>query len=114
MSRQISVFEPQEINGKTILPLCEPVSSEAISTSVAASINLLWFAMHLALADKNRVEAGKLARMIEGIVEIEVEELDDKENSEFDETMKRIDDALEEADSGQVGDEEPDEDEEND
>jgi hypothetical protein len=109
MVRQISVFEAQEIGGKTVLPLCEPVDDDNISTSVAAATNLLWFAMNIALAQKDRSEAGKLARMIEGIVEIEVEDVPNKDDTDFEATMKMIDDALEEDDSGQ--NEEPEEDE---
>jgi hypothetical protein len=95
MVRQISVFEAQEIGGKTILPLCEPVDNDNISTSVAAATNLLWFAMNIALAKGDRVEAGKLGRMVEGIVEIEVEDIPDKDQTDFDDTMKLINDALE-------------------
>jgi len=95
MVRQISVFEAQEIGGKTVLPLCEPVDNDNISTSVAAATNLLWFAMHIALAKGDRVEAGKLGRMVEGIVEIEVEDVPDKDQTDFDDTMKLINDALE-------------------
>jgi hypothetical protein len=95
MVRQISVFEPQEIGGKTVLPLCEPVDNDNISTSVAAATNLLWFAMNIALAKGDRVEAGKLGRMVEGIVEIEVEDVADKDQTDFDDTMKLINDALE-------------------
>ena len=95
MVRQISVFDSQEIGGKTVHPLCEPVSDDNISTSVSAATNLIWFAMNIALAKNDRVQAGKLGRMIESIVEIEVEDLPNKEDSDLDATMKRIDDALE-------------------
>lgn len=95
MVRQISVFEPQEIGGKTVMPLCEPVDNDTISTSVAAATNLLWFSMNIALAKGDRVEAGKLGRMIEGIVEIEVEDVSDRDQTDFDDTMKLINDALE-------------------
>lgn len=76
------MFEPQEVGGKTIPPLCEPVDNDTISTSVAAATNLIWFSMNIALAKGDRMEAGKLARMIEGIVEIEVEDLPEGQNSE--------------------------------
>lgn len=77
------------------MPLCEPVDNDTISTSVAAATNLLWFSMNIALAKGDRVEAGKLGRMIEGIVEIEVEDVSDRDQTDFDDTMKLINDALE-------------------
>jgi len=113
MVRQISVFDSQEIGGKTVHPLCEPVSDDNISTSVSAATNLIWFAMNIALAKNDRVQAGKLGRMIESIVEIEVEDLPNKEDSDLDATMKRIDDALEsfddEDDKGFMGDDDEEE-----
>jgi hypothetical protein len=101
MVRQISVFDSQEIGGKTVHPLCESVSDDNISTSVAAATNLIWFAMNIAIAKNDRVQAGKLGRMIEGIVEIEVEDIPNREEDDLDETMKRIDDALEAFDSNE-------------
>ncbi len=93
--RQISVFEAQEIGGRTIPPLCEPVDDDNISTSVAAATNLIWFAMNIALAKGDRIEAGKLGRMIEGIVEIEIEDLPEEAKEEFDNTMDIINKTLE-------------------
>jgi hypothetical protein len=99
MVRQISVFEPQEIGGKTIPPLCEPVDDDNISSSVAAATNLIWFAMNIALAKKDKIEAGKLARMIEGIVQIEVEDTEEGEESEdYQNTMDIINQVLEDED----------------
>lgn len=103
MVRQISVFEAQEIGGKIVPPLCEPVDNDNISTSVAAATNLLWFAMNIALAKGDKIEAGKMARMVEGIVEIEVEDIPNgTESEDYEETMNRLNEALE-------GDEEDDE-----
>ena len=101
MVRQISVFDAQEIGGKIVHPLCEPISDDNISTSVSAATNLIWFAMNIAIAKNDRVQAGKLGRMIEGIVEIEVEDIPNREEDDLDETMKRIDDALEAFDSNE-------------
>jgi hypothetical protein len=113
MVRQISVFDSQEIGGKTVHPLCEPVSDDNISTSVSAATNLIWFAMNIAIAKNDRVQAGKLGRMIESIVEIEIEDLPNKEDSDLDATMKRIDDALESFDDedgeGFMGDDDDEE-----
>jgi hypothetical protein len=105
MVKQISVFEAQEIGGKIVPPLCEPVDNETISTSVAAATNLIWFAMNIAVAKGDRMEAGKLARMVEAIAEIEVEDIPGASESEdFNEMMDRLNEALE------AGDDEPNED----
>jgi hypothetical protein len=98
MVKQISVFEPQEIGGKTIPPLCEPIDDDTISTSVAAATNLIWFSMNIALAKKDRMEAGKLARMIEAIVEIEVEDMPDGSSEDYQATLDILNDVLEDAD----------------
>jgi hypothetical protein len=94
MVRQISVFEPQEINGKTVPPLCEPVDNDNISTSVAAATNLIWFAMNIALAKGDRMEAGKLARMIEAIVEIEVEDMPEGTSEDYEATLDILNETL--------------------
>lgn len=95
MVRQISVFEPQEIGGKIVPPLCEPIDNDNISSSVAAATNLLWFAMNIAIAKKDRLEAGKLARMIEGIVEIEVEDMPNGTSEDYENTLDILNQALE-------------------
>lgn len=58
------MFEPQEINGETVDPLCVPALDTTISQTVAGATNLLWFAFHLSLAEGNRQEAIKLAEML--------------------------------------------------
>ena len=62
--KEISVFEPQEINGETVDPLCVPALDTTISQTVAGATNLLWFAFHLSLAEGNQQEAIKLAEML--------------------------------------------------
>ena len=94
MVRQISVFEPQEIGGKTVPPLCEPVDNDNISTSVAAATNLIWFSMNIALAKGDRMEAGKLARMIEAIVEIEVEDMPEGTSEDYEATLEILNETL--------------------
>lgn len=89
--RQISVFENQEIGGRTVEPLCAPVESDNISTAVAAAVNLLWFAMNIALAQKNKQEAQRLAKMVEGILELE--EID-PDSGDVESTIERIEDAF--------------------
>lgn len=58
------MFEPQEINGETVDPLCVPALDTTISQTVAGATNLLWFAFHLSLAEGNQQEAIKLAEML--------------------------------------------------
>ena len=62
--KEISVFEPQEINGETVDPLCVPALDTTIPQTVAGATNLLWFAFHLSLAEGNQQEAIKLAEML--------------------------------------------------
>lgn len=89
--RQISVFESQEIGGRTVDPLCSPVDLNNISTSVAAACNLIWFAMNIALAQKNKVEAIRLAHMLESILTIECEGSSDED---LDNSIERIEEAF--------------------
>lgn len=66
--KEISVFEPQEINGETVDPLCVPSMDSTISHAVAGATNLLWFAFHLALAEGNQQECIKIAEMLKIVV----------------------------------------------
>lgn len=89
--KEISVFEPQEINGETVEPLCVPSTDSSISHAVAGATNLLWFAFHLALAEENQKECIKLAEMLKIVVTEDTckgfaEELDDAINM-LDETQ---------------------------
>lgn len=92
---QISVFDSQEIGGRVVEPLCAPVDSNNISTSVAAAMNLIWFAMNIALAGKDNEEAQRLARMIEAVLVIECEGSDE---DDLDASLERIEEAFDEAD----------------
>lgn len=91
--KQISVFDSQEIGGKTVEPLCSPVELNNISTSVAAATNLIWFAMNIALAQKDDQEAQRLARMVEAILTIECEGASEED---LEASLERIEDAFEE------------------
>jgi len=91
--KQISVFDSQEIGGKTVEPLCSPVDLNNISTSVAAATNLIWFAMNIALAQKDDQEAQRLARMVEAILTIECEGASEED---LEASLERIEDAFEE------------------
>lgn len=70
----ISVFEPQDINGEIIEPLCIPAIPTAVAHTVAGATNLLWFSFHLCLAEKNRAEAIRIANMLKVVVDEETAE----------------------------------------
>ena len=70
----ISVFEPQDINGEIIEPLCIPAMPSAVAHTVAGATNLLWFSFHLCLAEKNRAEAIRIANMLKVVVDEETAE----------------------------------------
>jgi hypothetical protein len=72
--QNISVFEPQDINGEIIEPLCVPAMETAISHTVAGATNLLWFSFHLCLAEKNKREAVRIAKMLKVVVDEETAE----------------------------------------
>lgn len=65
----ISVFEPQDINGEIVEPLCVPAQENALSHTVAGATNLLWFAFHLALAEGNKEQAGRIGDMLKTVVD---------------------------------------------
>jgi hypothetical protein len=89
--KQISVFDSQEIGGRTVEPLCSPVDSNNISTAVAAATNLIWFAMNIALAQKDTNEASRMARMVESILVIECENASEED---LEASLERIEDAF--------------------
>lgn len=72
--QNISVFEPQDINGEIIEPLCIPASETTISHTVAGATNLLWFSFHICLAERNKTEAIRIARMLKVVVDEETAE----------------------------------------
>lgn len=72
--QNISVFEPQDINGEIIEPLCIPAMQTAVAHTVAGATNLLWFSFHLCLAEKNKPEAIRIARMLTVVVDEETAE----------------------------------------
>jgi hypothetical protein len=74
MERQISVFEPQEINGQIVEPICIPSENTALAHTVAGATNLLWFAFHLALAEGNIGHCKAISQMLQVVVDGEVNE----------------------------------------
>lgn len=67
--QNISVFEPQDINGEIIEPLCVPASETAVAQTVAGATNLLWFAFHLCIAERNKYEAIRIAKMLTVVID---------------------------------------------
>ncbi|NDB47494.1 MAG: hypothetical protein EB163_09550, partial [Nitrososphaeria archaeon] len=72
--KQISVFEPQEINGETVEPICMPASPSSVSHAVAGATNLIWFAFHLSLADRNLPECIRIAEILKSMLKKEADE----------------------------------------
>lgn len=86
--KEISVFEPQEINGFIIEPLCIPSSEKAISQTVAGATNLLWFSFNLAIADNDREQAEILSKMIKMVIS---EEMDANLYGEIEDAINSLD-----------------------
>ena len=72
--QNISVFEPQDINGQIIEPLCIPALPSAVAHTVAGATNLLWFSFHLCLAEGNKPQAIRIAKMLKVVVDEETAE----------------------------------------
>lgn len=72
--QNISVFEPQDINGQIIEPLCIPALPSAVAHTVAGATNLLWFSFHLCLAEGNKMQAIRIAKMLKVVVDEETAE----------------------------------------
>ena len=98
--RQISVFEPQEINGQIVEPICIPSDNTALAHTVAGATNLLWFAFHLAIAEGSVSHAKSIYKMLEVVVDGEVNE---EFRNKLKEAIKSLD---EEEDSGKLGSDE--------
>lgn len=91
---QISVFEPQQIGGKWISPLCLPTSDEVIARSVSASVNLIWFSLHIAAHQKDKDECDRLALMCKALITIEHRGVDITNDEELKDAIDSIDDAV--------------------
>lgn len=68
----VSVFEPRIVCGQLVEPFCEPRLNTQQAYLIAAATNLIWWAMHEALADGKTVEALKCGDMMLDIVRHEV------------------------------------------
>lgn len=89
--KQISVFEPQEINGEIVEPLCLPASDTSVSHAVAGATNLVWFAFHLSLADRNLQECIRLSEMLKSMLSSDA---DDEFFAELDDAVKMLENLL--------------------
>jgi Flp pilus assembly protein TadB len=89
--QNISVFEPQEINGQIVEPLCIPAMETAVAHTVAGATNLLWFSFHLCLAERNKREAKRIARMLMVVVD---EETAEGFGEQLKEAIKMLDEPL--------------------
>ena len=87
----ISVFEPQQIGGKWVEPLCLPVKEEIISRSVSASINLLWFSLNIANHNKQTKECGRLALMVKAILCCEHGGINIADDDDLKDALDRVD-----------------------
>lgn len=70
----VAVFTPRIICGEEVEPFCLPVKDDTVAYMVAAATNLVWFAMHEALADGRVIEARQLGGMLVDIVAREMSE----------------------------------------
>jgi hypothetical protein len=64
----ISVFSPRIICGEEVEPFCLPTRGTNTSHLIAASTNLVWWAMHEALADGNISDAEGCGHILLDIV----------------------------------------------
>lgn len=70
----LSVFSPRVICGEKVEPFCVPTNATQVSTMMAAATNLIWWAMHEALADGRNRDAAVCAKIVIDIVGKELTE----------------------------------------
>jgi hypothetical protein len=83
----VSVFAPRIICGEEIEPFCIPTSENMVSHMIAAATNLIWWAMHEALADGKTKDATLCGHML---IDIVGRELDDEKKQEAREIVDEI------------------------
>lgn len=89
---QISVFEPQQIGGRWVNPICLPIDNDTISRSVCASVNLIWFSLNIASYQEDTKECGRLALMCKALLTIEHRGLSITDDDELQEALDKIQD----------------------
>lgn len=86
----VSVFAPRTICGEEIEPFCVPTKDNLISHMIAAATNLIWWAMHEALADGKMKDARLCGQILIDIVGRELSAESKQEASEIvDEIFQR-------------------------
>lgn len=90
----MSVFEPQQIGGKWVNPLCLPQTDDVISRSVSASVNLIWFSLNIASHQQDEKEMGRLALMVKALITIEHKGVSITSDEELQEAIDKIDDVV--------------------
>jgi hypothetical protein len=90
----MSVFEPQQIGGKWVNPLCLPTTDDVISRSVSASVNLIWFSLNIASHQQDEKEIGRLALMCKAVITIEHKGVSITSDEELQEAIDRIDEVV--------------------
>lgn len=88
--RQISVFEPQQIGGKWVSPLCLPVGNEIVCSSVAAALNLVWFSLNIAAERGDKDETARLALMCKAMLTVEQQGISIGSDDDLKEALDRV------------------------
>ena len=83
----VSVFAPRVICGEEIEPFCIPTNENIVAHMIAASTNLIWWAMHESLADGKFKDARTCGGML---IDIVGRELDDERKQEAAEIVDEI------------------------
>lgn len=91
---QMSVFEPQQIGGKWVTPLCLPTTDSIISRSISACVNLIWFSLNIASHQNDNDEVGRLALMCKAVISIEHKGVSITSDDELQEAIDRIDEVV--------------------
>ena len=84
----INAFAPRTVCGELVEPFCEPTSLATESQLIGAAVNLIWWAMHEALADGKVEEARKFGKMIVDVVGRELSTQDKRD------AMRIVDEAI--------------------
>ena len=90
--KQISVFEPQQIGGRWVDPLCLPVSNDIVCSSVSAALNLVWFSLNIAAERKDSDEVARLALMCKAMLTVEQQGISIGSEDDLKEALDRVSD----------------------
>lgn len=90
----MSVFEPQQIGGRWVNPLCLPMGDDTIARSVAGALNLLWFSLNIAAHKEDEKECDRLALMCKAILTIEHQGINITDEDELQDALDSIDEVV--------------------